>query len=167
MSHISEPDEIDEEDWFRDKLVYETEGVLNEGGLKYEILIASFGLDIGVFVFHGDRTKCKFMEVKTSTPRKGRVGIGDSRGEGTQIDLLQRDDDSLRRLDDVVMWVLGDPTRKVGEKRYAFFNCLEAKASAYGGIELTKQNNLNVGMLMKRALTWDELSNALKTFITS
>ena len=91
--------------------------------------------------------------------------MGDRRAEGTQVDLLLREDDSLRRLRGVIMWILGDSSRRTGEKRYAFFDCIEAKKSAYGGVELTKQNNLNVNKPLKRGLTWDELSDSLGRFL--
>ncbi len=81
------------------------------------------------------------------------------------MDLLLREDDSLRQLRSVIMWILGDSSRRTGEQRYAFFDCIEAKASAYGGVELTKQNNLNATKLLKRGLTWEELSDSLGRFL--
>jgi len=163
-AYTPEPDELDDDDWFRDKLIYEIERILDGAGVRHEI-IPEFGLDVGVFVFHDDRTACKFLEAKTSSPRKGRVGMGNRMGKGTQVDLLLREDDSLRRLRNVIMWILGDSSIRIGEKRYAFFDCIEAKESAYGGVQLKKQNNLNVTKLLKRGLTWDELSDSLKRFL--
>lgn len=164
MAFTPEPPEVRSEDEFREKIIEEIRSILKSRGVIHEIL-TSFGLDIAVFIDADRETECRFIEVKTASMAKGRIGFGNSSGEGTQVDLLILNDDSVRRLDSIISWVLGDYTKAFGERRFAFFDCTAAKSGAMNGVARGKQNNLNGNMLMRNAISWEGLSKELEAFL--
>ena len=132
------------------------------------IILPKFGLDIAFFIHWGDRPSIRFLELKAYTgSRPGGVGFGDGKGEGTEVDLLRLDDLRITVADQFIRWILVDGTRPMSSKRFSIFNNSEAKNSAMATVETGKQNNLRVSTLMANAITWDDLSRELESFLKS
>jgi hypothetical protein len=145
-------------------IVAEAKSILDQSGLNY-LLLESFGLDLAFFI--DDRVpKVKFIEVKAFVgSRQGGVGIGNSRGKGTQIDLLINPIQELGTLGELIAWVVGFGNIPLGIARYSWFSCIKAKKSAMGGIQRGKQNNLRVSYFKDSLITWDTLSQKLARFL--
>ena len=122
------------------------------------LILDEFGLDIAIFYQRDDYLVSRFIELKTFVgSRQGGVGIGNSRGYGTQIDLLLLSHEQLEKLYKNIIWVLGFGTMPIGTPRYKVFSCLEAKNAAMGGIRRGKQNNLRISDLTDNLMTWIEI----------
>ena len=65
-----------------------------------------------------------------------------------------------------IRWIVVDGTKKKGTKRHAIFDNNQAKDAAMGGVEKGKWNNLSIHKLMKEAITWAELLEEIKKFLT-
>lgn len=76
-------------------------------------------------------------------------------------------DQQLNLADQVIRWILVDGIKPKGTSRFAIFDNKQAKSAAMGGVSKGKQNNLQVNKLMRSAITWDKLSEALEHFLTS
>ncbi len=165
MAYTPEQANVRNEDEFADWVMDEVSSILSEAGLKYEIF-KNFGLDLAVFIFRDQGVTSKFLEMKVFRGhRPSGIGIGNDFGYGTQIDLLLKSDESLRRLSYSMRWVLGDYTRDPEEKRYVIFDNLKAKNAVMSELARGKQNNLNVNKLIGMAVDWDGLSESLADFL--
>ncbi len=69
----------------QDSLIAETQSILDQSKISY-LLLVSFGLDIAFFIGK-ENPLLKLIEVKTFVgSRQGGVGIGNSKGKGSQIE---------------------------------------------------------------------------------
>ena len=138
-----------------------------EASLIEYFVLQNFGLDLAVFAKWADnRSSIRFLELKAFVgSRQGGVGLGNQRGEGSQIDLLLLGNQQLSMADQLIRWILVDGTAPKGGKRYALFDNKQAKNAATGGLRRGKQNNLRVRELMRNAVSWDRLSEELDHFL--
>ncbi len=159
------------ESLLQDGVLAEINAVLNEerstGRLSGSFVVRRFGLDICVFMRHQDKTTVKFFELKAfAGQRPGGIGFGNQRGEGVQIDLLQGQPDQLLIADEFIRWIIWDATQPKGSKRFACLTSTFVRSTAMGaGVTPGKQNNFRIHDLMANAVTWDQLSNELKSFL--
>ncbi|MEA4836091.1 MAG: hypothetical protein VB133_13280 [Anaeromusa sp.] len=83
--------------------------------------------------------KAIFFELKAFVgSRAGGVVFGNSKGKGTQVDILLMAEAQIKVLDECVFWILVDGTKPVGEKRYVLFTSTEAKRVAMNGVQAGK-----------------------------
>lgn len=158
------------EDSLQEVIIEETKEILEQKRSSHSvaeyIILSEFGLDIAFVIHQHDRSSIRFLELKAYTgSRPGGVGFGNSKGEGTEVDLLLLDDSQLNLADQFIRWILMDGTEPEGSKRFVIFNNNEAKNSAMGGVERGKQNNLRVSTLMSSAIHWEDLSRELESFL--
>ena len=85
---------------------------LSDFGKEREIdyvILKEFGLDIAVFYNKSGIPSSRFIEVKTYVgSRQGGVGIGNSQGNGIQVDLLLHSHEKLALFDNSILgfWVM-------------------------------------------------------------
>jgi len=123
-------------------VVTEVHYVLSKAGAKF-IIIEKFGFDIGIFIQHDGKEYARFIEIKAFVgSRAGGVGFGNSRGEGSQVDILIQPVDELTLLNASVLWLLGMDNLLKASPRYAVFSSVDAKKSSdgYGTARKTKQS---------------------------
>lgn len=126
------------------------------------LLIDGFGLDIAAFQKSNENMKAIFFELKAFVgSRAGGVGFGNSKGKGTQVDILLMAEAQIKVIDECVFWILVDGTKPVGERRYVLFTSTEAKRVAMNGVQAGKQNNLRINELLLNAISWEELSTRI------
>lgn len=176
MIHAQEPDIIkghNPEDTLQKAIKEEIKRILErkkvEGVLTTYFILEYFGLDIAVVMKRADsHCTIRFLELKAFVAsRQGGVGVGNQRGEGSQIELLLLDDKQLSVCDEFIRWILIDGTKTKGAKRFAFFGTSTAQNAAMGTVRTGKQNNLRVNELMKEAITWGKLSQEIEHFLIS
>jgi hypothetical protein len=152
---------------------FEVSRILDErkdkGVLAAYFILDYFGLDLAVFMRWADgRCSFKFLELKAFVgQRQGGVGVGNQRGQGSQIDLLLLNDEQLTICDELIRWIFVDGTIQVGKRRFAFFGMRVAKNSVMGRVQRGKQNNLRVSDLRKNLISWNELLGHLEQFLIS
>jgi len=152
---------------FQRAVVAEIRALLDDMASSH-LLLEGFGLDIALFIQDGKHNRARFLELKAFVGHRiGGVGVGNRRGEGTQVDLLLQSDARLEIVSSMIRWVLVNGTCPLGTRRYAIFTNGQAKQAAMGKVARGKQNNLRVNQLMRSPLTWDELSIALRDFLLS
>ena len=161
----SEPEET-----FERALIEELQAILDrkkqELSLIEYFLLPRFGVDVAVFMQWQGHSSVRFLELKAFVgSRPGGVGFGNQRGDGPQVDLLLLKDSELHLADKYIAWVLVDGTIPAGSKRFIFFNNTQAKSAAMRTVSRGKQNNFRVKALSSKALTWDDLSAQLATFL--
>jgi hypothetical protein len=160
-----EPAIVYPESVFEGHIIELVESVYGQAGLVFSVF-RHFGLDLTVFVDVGSHTAVRMVEVKAyNGQREGGVGFGNGRGEGAQVDVLSRDDATMRLLDRSVRWALADATRPQGSERFAWFDCTAASRAAMGGVSRGKQNNLGVSSLRTKMRTWPEFCQELRAFL--
>lgn len=152
----------------QDAIKAEIEELLEQKQLLLDFFILpNFGLDLAVFMKWTNRSTARFLELKAFIgSRQGGVGFGNQRGNGTQVDFLLLPQSQIALSDQFCRWILVDGTRPRGSARFAIFGNNQARKAAMGGVRRGKQNNLRVKTLMSNAITWDELSQALESFLT-
>jgi len=160
------------EDSLQEAIIEEAKKILEQKKSSHSLvecaMLSRFGLDIAFFIHQHDRPGIRFLELKAYTGSRPRgVGFGNSKGEGTEVDLLLLEDSQLNLADQFIGWILVDGTKPIGSKRFVIFNNNEAKNSAMGGVERGKQSNLRVSTLMPNAISWDDLSKELESFLES
>lgn len=129
-------------------------------------ILSGFGLDLAVFIQQNDHSTVRFLEFKTFMgSRPGGVGFGTGKGKGSQVDLLLLENAKLGLADQHIRWILVDGTKPFGQKRFVIFSSSRAKGETMGGIGREKQNNLRISSLMTTAITWDDLSRELESFV--
>lgn len=173
MAHTTEPSltaGLDPESILKKAVAAEITSILEDrtraGHLLQFFLLSRFGLDIGVFTRNVHSASVRFVELKAfAGARPGGVGFGNPRGEGVQIDLLMQDQRALLLADEFIRWVIWDATQTQGMKRFAVCTNSVVKAAAMGGVRVGKQNNLRVHDVMKKAVTWAQLSTELDRFL--
>lgn len=177
MAYTQEPDipdiikGCDPEVAFQRAIKKEIEKIIDQeksdGSLIVYFILEKFGLDLAVFMKWSDkRSLIRFFELKAFVgSRQGGVGFGNQRGEGSQVDLLQLDDQQLTLADQFIRWILVDGTKPKGTDRFAIFDNKQAKNAAMSGVSRGKQNNLRINELMKHAITWNKLSEELNIFL--
>src|SRR3989338_5754468 len=114
---------------FHKAIKNEIEEILNKSKLNGKIILyfilENFGLDLCVC------TKCvtgdfsiKFIEIKAFVEsRKNAVGFGDSRGDGSQVDLLCLEDTKLNLANSFIRWVMVDAHQQQNNlQTYAIFD---------------------------------------------
>jgi hypothetical protein len=139
------------------------------GILATYFILEYFGLDLGVFMEWADgRCSFKLLELKAFVGhRQGGVGIGNQRGQGSQIDLLLLKDEQLNVCEEFMRWIFVDGTIQAGKRRYALFGMRDAKKAVMGKVERGKQNNLRVTDLRKNLISWNGLLKQLEQFLIS
>jgi hypothetical protein len=175
MAYVEEPSaglEEFSEIYFQKYIKEEIENILIQmksmRNLEDFFILEQFGLDIAVFLKFNSNTSICFFELKAfKGSRQGGVGFGNGRGKKPQVDLLLIDDSRLSIADSFIRWILVDARMSAGEKRYVFFDNMQAKNSAMGGVSKSKHNNFRVNALMQNAITWDELSECICDFLAS
>lgn len=152
----------------QDAIRAEIEAMLkHKKSLRDFFILPNFGLDFAVFMKWANRSTVRFLECKAFVgSRQGGIGFGNQRGEGTQVDLLLLKSSQLALSDQFCRWILVDGTRPIGSARFAIFSNTQARNATMGGVRRGKQNNLRVKTLMADAISWDELSQALESFLT-
>jgi hypothetical protein len=151
----------------------EVDRILNErkamGTLATFFILEYFGLDLAVFMRWADgRCSFKLLELKAFVgQRQGGVGVGNQRGQGSQIDLLLLGDEQLTVCDDLIRWIFVDGTIQAGKRRFAFFGTRVAKNSVMGKVQRGKQNNLRVSDMRRNLVSWNELLGQLEQFLIS
>ena len=174
MAHTAEPhisqSSRDPHGTFRNAIVEETEEILKQAKLGRALVecfvLTEFGLDVAVFVHWPDRLSLRLLELKPYVgSRQGGVGFGNGKGEGCQVDLLLLSNPRLHLADQYIRWILVDGTKPAGAKRFAILDNSRAKSEAMGGVSRGKQNNLRINPLMTDALSWDDLSGQLQSFL--
>ena len=155
---------------FKDAIVEETEEILKQARLCHVLVeyfvLTEFGLDVAVFMQWPDRLLLRLLELKAFVgSRQGGVGFGNGKGEGCQVDLLLLSNPRLHLADQHIRWILVDGTKPTGAKRFAILDNTRAKSEAMGGVSRGKQNNLRISPLMTDALSWDDLSRQLQSFL--
>ncbi|MCL6612731.1 MAG: hypothetical protein K6T66_14440 [Peptococcaceae bacterium] len=138
----------------------------NKGYLDEYFILPEFGLDIAIFIKRDDHFSVRFFELKAFVgARPGGVGFGNQRGEGSQVDLLLLEKHQLNIADKFIRWILMDGAKATNSRRFVFFTNEQAKSSAMNGVIRGKQNNLRVNRLITSAITWDELSAKIESFL--
>lgn len=140
-----------------------------EGILVTYFILEYFGLDLAVFMKWADgRCSFKLLELKAFVgQRQGGVGVGNQRGQGSQIDLLLLNGEQLTVCDEFMRWIFVDGTVQAGKRRFAFFGTRDAKNAVMGKVQRGKQNNLRVSDLRKNVISWNELLEQLEQFLVS
>jgi hypothetical protein len=142
---------------------------LSDFGKEREIdyvILKEFGLDIAVFYNKSGIPSSRFIEVKTYVgSRQGGVGIGNSQGNGIQVDLLLHSHEKLALFDNSILWVLGYGLQPIGSARYKIFSSVDAKNAAMSGVKRGKQNNLKISALSNDLVTWEELLTRVSRFV--
>ncbi|MBA7680498.1 hypothetical protein ES703_88815 [subsurface metagenome] len=129
-------------------------------------ILPGFGLDLAVFIQRNDHFTVRFFEFKAFVgARPGGIGFGNGYGQGFQVDLLLLEKAQLDLADRFIRWILVDGTKSLGTRRFVIVNNSQAKKHAMGGVSRGKQNNLRVNSLMAAAITWDDLSRELESFL--
>lgn len=159
-----EPETILGESGFEAALVDALRQELAAAGVR-AVITHGFGLDIAVFMALPDGTRARFIEAKCFSPAAGRVGVGDQRGGGNQIEVLLRAPDELAIMDGAIRWALVDNARPRMSARFVVFDCATALAAASGGIARGKQNNLRLSAFSRAYVTWDEMIRTLMNFL--
>lgn len=173
MTYTQEPNIVQgskPEDTFQKAITEEIKKILEKKSqsLVEYFILPNFGLDVAVFMQWPDCSTARFFELKAFVgSRQGGVGFGNQHGEGLQVDLLLLGSSQLKLADQLIRWMLVDGTRPIGSRRFVIFNNDQAKNSAMGGVSRGKQNNLRVNNLIANAITWDDLSAELESFLTS
>jgi len=158
---------------FQSVIKFETSKILDqrkaEGFLIAYFILEYFGLDLAVFMKWADgRYSFKLLELKTFVgQRQGGVGVGNQRGQGSQIDLLLLNDEQLNVCDEFIRWIFVDGTIQAGKKRYALFGTRDGKNAVMGKVRRGKQNNLRVSDLRKNMISWNTLVEQLEQFLIS
>ena len=153
----------------QEAVTHEIEKILEKSkdkSLVEYFILPHFGLDIAVFIHRNGHFTGRFLEFKAFVgSRQGGVGFGNGQGDGSQVDLLLLEATKLHSANQYIRWILMDGTKPFGTKRFAVFDNSLAKAAAMGGVSRGKQNNLRVKSLMTAAITWDDLSRELESFL--
>jgi len=132
------------------------------------VILKEFGLDVAIFIKMPERFLFKCIELKVYKPSSGRIGVGNQRGEGRQIDILLLNADELALLDVFCGWILADSSRETGTSRYVFCTNSDVREHIMGQVQRGKQNNISPRIFDKtKLLTWDGLSIELEKFLTS
>ncbi|MGH9554645.1 MAG: hypothetical protein ACRD2Y_02375 [Terriglobales bacterium] len=150
---------------FERAIVSEIRALIEKSGTR-PALIPHFGLDLAVFAPSDGGTTWWFFEFKAYMgQRRDGCGFGTPKGTGPQVELLLLPDHQLAAIDRWIRFALMDGLRSKGERRFAWFGPLEAKGAAMNGVRRGKQNNFRVSQLMRKPLTWDELSAEVEEFL--
>lgn len=174
MAHTTEPDisrsSRNPHSMFKDAIVKELEEILKQTKLSQALVeyfvLTEFGLDVAVFMQWPNRLSLRMLELKAFVgSRQGGVGFGNGKGEGPQVDLLLLGNTRLHLADQYIRWILVDGTKPSGTKRFTIFDNSRAKSEAMGDVSRGKQNNLRISPLMTGAVTWDDLSRELQSFL--
>lgn len=139
------------------------------GILATYLILEYFGLELAVFIKWADgRCSFKLLELKAFVgQRQGGVGVGNQRGQGSQIDLLLLDDEQLTVCDEFMCWIFVDGTIQMGKRRFALFGMRDAKNAVMGKVQRGKQNNLRVSALRENLISWNELLEQLEQLLIS
>jgi hypothetical protein len=157
-----EPQRVYPEAEFEAAVVGLIDAGLKRAGIRFQI-VPKFGVDIALFV-QGAIPRVLFVEAKSfGGQRQGGVGFGNSKGEGSQVELLIEPPTDL--LNGSVRWVFADATQSVGAPRYAFFDCLTARSAAMGSVARGKQNNLRVSALKPHLVDWSRFCSQVLSFV--
>lgn len=139
-----------------------------EGTLIEYFILENFGLDIAVFIHWQDnRYSIRCFELKAFLGlRPDGVGFGNRQGVGLQVDLLILGVQKLNLADQFIRWILVDGTKLKGTDRFVIFDNIQAKNAAMGGVVARgKTNNFRVNQLIKKAISWNELSKEIESFL--
>jgi len=159
------------EDSFRTGLLQELLGMLSslqeEGKIDEFFIILDFGFDLGVFISRDGHTHSIFFNLKMYMGARPRVvEIGDQKGSGAEMELMQLNTSRSAMAAGTFRWVLVDITKPKGNRRYSIFTMDQAKEGLMGGINKKKQNSIKLGSVMTFSLTWDELSGKISQFLS-
>jgi hypothetical protein len=160
-----EPTDVFPEKEFQKAIVAVLREILTASGRRF-VLLEGFGLDIAVFIAAQSGPIARFIEVKAfGAQRMGGVGFGNSRGQGSQVDLLLTPDNCFSLLYPSVRWAYADATQVVGSRRYCLFTSDKAKAAAMGGVTRGKQNNLRISALQESLVDWPRFLVEFERFL--
>ena len=138
----------------------------SKGKVLHYVIMESFGLDIAIFIDTKENKLFKCIEIKLYKPSSMRIGVGNQRGEGRQIDILLLKNGELELIDKFCRWIIADSSKSVGSNRYIFCNSSDVKTYMMGGVKRGKQNNINPRIFDEiKLFTWDELSLELEKFL--
>jgi len=133
---------------------------------KEIIIFEEFGLDISIFFKENQHLEFRFIEVKTFVgSRPGGVGVGSSKGNGSQIDLLELLPNELEIFEKNILWVMGFGTLPEGSPRYKCLSSNDVQVTAMGGIRRGKQNNLRVSEWQNGLIEWGSLLDEVFEFL--
>ena len=167
---IEEPESFNNEREFEEFMTKVIDDVLSDlkkqGVVSNYYIFRELGFDIAVFLDKGGSPKVKFFELKLyKGQRAGGVGFGNQRGEGPQVEVLLNDKETLAFFNKFLRWIVCDALA-MGERRYVFIDNIIAKECAMGEVRRGKQNNFNINKLRKHAITWGELIQKIREFLT-
>ena len=170
-AYTDEP-ELQSEESLRNKVRREVESILCalklDGKVTRYVILEDFGLDLAAFIETSKHFLFKCIELKVYKPSSGRIGVGNQRGEGRQVDILLLDADRLALLNIFCRWILADSSRDIGTPRYVFCTSSDVKRHVMGQVRRGKQNNINPRIFNRvKLLTWDDLSIELEKFLLS
>lgn len=132
------------------------------------VILRDFGLDIAVFITTPEHFLFRCIELKVYKPSSGRIGVGNQRGEGRQIDILLLNAGKLALLDVFCRWIIADSSRGIGTPRYVFCTNSDVKEHIMGQVRRGKQNNISPHIFnTMKLLTWNDLSTELEKFLIS
>jgi hypothetical protein len=161
-----EPNLVAPESIFETEIFEISKKLILQAGRQF-VSIRRFGLDLAFFLKTAHGTCPRFLETKIFSESAGRIGFGNSKGQGIQVDILSLKDDDLELLNMNVRWILADTTLATGTERYAFFDCYKARESTMGRVENGKQNNFNISRIQDSFMNWSNLLNHLELFLLS
>ncbi len=164
MNH-PEPTIVSPEAEFERVVVAVAEEILHANGIAF-LTVPKFGVDIAFFIRRSNGTTIKLIEVKCfAGGRPGGVGFGTPQGRGPQVELLRQSASDLELVSSSIRWALVDALLPAGEKRYALFDSIVAKAGAMGEIKTGKQNNFRVAAFRSQMTVWHEFIDSLERFL--
>jgi len=167
---IEEPESFNNEREFEEFIAKVIDNILfdlkEQGVVSNYYIFRELGFDIAVFLDKGGSPKVKFFELKLyKEQRAGGVGFGNQKGEGPQAEVLLNDKKTLAFFNKFLRWIVYDALA-MGERPYIFIDNITAKECAMGEVRRGKQNNFNINKLRKHAITWDELIQKIREFLT-
>ena len=165
--NVPEPTTVAPEAEFERVVTAVAEEILRSSGLAF-LAIPKFGVDVAFFIRGLNGTTTKMLEFKSfAGGRPGGVGFGTQQGRGPQVELLRQSTPGLEIVAPVIRWALVDALLPAGEKRYALFDSVTAKAGAMGEVKRGKQNNFRVAAFRPHMTEWPQFVTLLQRFLTA
>ena len=149
-----EKEKIKTEKDFQEFIKKRIENILKRDNFEF-IIIENFGLDLAIFIQKNSKVLVKFLELKVYKSTSGRIGFGNQRGQGIQVEILKLDRNKLRLLEPYVRWLFIDLEEfKDSLKRFAIIDSVIAKECVYEEVREGKQNNFNINKIKNYATGW-------------
>jgi len=112
---------------------------------------------------NGNGPKLFFFELKCFSTNNNRIGIGDGRGMGYQIEILTKRPDYFETN---LRWILANPTINESGKIYLFLRNQEILENISGGSIGKKHNNIRLSIFERYDLyNINQLRNQIETFV--